>query len=478
MGGRHPADGCDGAAAAHRFAAEDKPLSDTTNRRVAITGLGPVTGLGPGIDALWAGLCEGRSALGTIQAFDPGGFACRVAGEVRDLQVRDYVPKTYRKATKVMARDIELAVAAAHLASRDANLRTRGTLNGEDQGGGEATASYPGSRMGAHIGAGLIAADLEELTAALAEATVAGQPHRLDIHAWGRAGMTHLTPLWLLKYLPNMLACHVTIIHDAQGPSNTITCGEASGGLSIGESLRVIQRDQADLCFCGGTESKINPMALMRQQLSGRLNTSDNDHPAQAVRPFNRDAAGTVLGEGGAIVLLEALDAARQREGAKIYAEVLGFGASQTVNRATRNREPDAEGRSIGAAIRTALREAGIDAGQIDLIVPFGSGIAAYDAAEAAALRALFGKRLEQMAILLTKPTVGNCGAGAGAIDVCAAAQALKTQTLPPRRCPRPIDGIPAGTTRVEGGRFEHALCYSTGLGGQNAALVLRRWAD
>lgn len=445
-------------------------------RRVVITGLGPITGLGAGIDALWAGLCDRRSAIGTITAFDPAGFACRLAAEVRDFNVRDYVPKSYRKATKVMARDIELAVAAAHLAARDAALRTKGTLNGEaEEAGGDAALSYAGPRMGAHIGAGLIAAELNELTAALAEAAAEGDPHRLDLHAWGRAGMNHLTPLWLLKYLPNMLACHVTIIHDAQGPSNTITCGEASGGLSIGESLRVIQRGQADLCFCGGTESKINPMALLRQQLTGRLNTADNERPGHAVRPYCRSAAGVVLGEGGAIVILEALDTARQRSGSRIYAEVVGFGASQTVNPATRNREPDVEGRSIRGAIAAALREAGVEPQRIDLIAPFGSGIPAYDQAEAAALRAVFGPRLAAIALLTSKQAVGNCGAGAGAIDVCTTARALAEQHAPTAAaCDQPLEGLNPAARPT--GELQYALCYSTGLGGQNAALVLKRW--
>ena len=134
-----------------------------------------------------------------------------------------------------MSRDIELAVIAAELACLDAGLVTHSNTNGS---GNKPT--YASTRMGAHIGAGLIAAELNELTAALSEAT--DSQGRFDYHQWGKEGLGHLTPLWLLKYLPNMLACHVTIIHDAQGPSNTITCGEASALLSIGESLRVIQR--------------------------------------------------------------------------------------------------------------------------------------------------------------------------------------------------------------------------------------------
>ncbi|MCC7203720.1 MAG: hypothetical protein IT441_01460, partial [Phycisphaeraceae bacterium] len=235
------------------------------SRRVLITGLGALTGLGRSIEDHWQALLQGRSAIAPIASFDAAGLPCRIASEVRDFAVRDFVPKSYRKATKVMARDIELAVAAADLAARDAGLVTTGTAEN-----GQPT-SYPGSRMAVHVGAGLMAADINELTEALAVATADGDATTFDFHKWGTQGMTQLTPLWMLKYLPNMLACHVSIIHDAQGPSNTITCGESSGALSIGESLRVIQRGWADMSFAGAAESRLNPMALLRQVLAGTV---------------------------------------------------------------------------------------------------------------------------------------------------------------------------------------------------------------
>src|SRR5262249_40552218 len=143
---------------------------------------------------------------------------------------------------------------------------------------------------------------------------------------WGTDGMNNLTPLWLLKFLPNMLACHVTIVHDAQGPSNTITCGEASSHLAIGEAYKTIARGTADVCICGGAESKDHPMAPLRQSLGKRLSTS-NERPEAACRPFGADRDGTVISEGGGLVILEELEHARRR-GVRIYAEVVGFGAS------------------------------------------------------------------------------------------------------------------------------------------------------
>ena len=285
--------------------------------------------------------------------------------------------------------------------------------------------------------------------------------------------MQKLTPLWLLKYLPNMLACHVTIIHDTQGPSNTITCGEASGGLSIGESLRVIQRGHADVCFCGGAESKLNPMAFYRQVLTGRLVGDDAlDDPAAAARPFDERAGGGVLGEGGGIVMLEAAETFEHRGGGQAYAEVLGFGASQTVHRETRNRTPDAEGRGIAAAIRAALREAQLEPDAVDVIVPFGMAHPDWDQPEAAALRTVFGDRLARVPVYTPKPAAGNQGAGSGGFDLAVAAAILRHQQLPPiLNRDQPLPGLEAAEPKKLG----VALVHATGLGGQNTAMVLRK---
>lgn len=447
------------------------------SRRVVISGLGTISGLGVGMGPAWEKVLAGQCVIGPIQVFDPSGFDCRIASEVTGFRIQDFVPKSHRKAAKVMARDIELAVAAANLAARDAQLVTRGTA-GDDQ----ASVSYPPGRMGAHIGAALIAAELNELTEALARAT--DERGNFDYHRWGSEGMSHLSPLWLLKYLPNMLACHVTIVHDAQGPSNTITCGDTSGTLSVGESLRVIQRGGADLCFCGGAESKLNPMAFFRQHLMGRLNVGDNDQPERSVRPFDSSAAGTVLAEAGAIVILESLETFKQRLAEKsdggprprAYAEVVGFGASQTVHRPSRNLKPDPQGKGIALAIRAALREANLQPRQIDLIIPYGSGIPEYDQAEAAALRAVFGEGLSRVPVTSVKGLVGNAGSAAGGLDVAVAARTLDEQMIPATvNCDEPIDGLGVRSGPSRGAALEHALVYSTGLGGQNAAVVLKR---
>ncbi len=436
------------------------------SRRVVITGLGTITGLGIGIDTLWDGVCAGRSAIARLAAFDPSGFDSQIGSEVKEFKISNFVPKSYRKATKVMARDIELAVAAADQAVRDAGLITPGT-------DAEKPRSYPGDRSGCQIGAGLIAADMTELTEAFAVATDAAG--NFDIHKWGSEGITHLTPLWLLKYLPNMLACHVTIIHESQGPSNTITCGEASSGLSIGESVRVIQRGAADLCFCGGAESKMNPMAFYRQMSTGRLTSKGNAQPETAVRPFDSGASGTALGEGGGIITIENLETAAARS-AKVYAEILGFGASHTIAPQTGGLEPDKAGRGMASAIRAAMRDADVTPDQIDLIIPLGSAIPSYDLAEQAAIKSALGDAATKAQLWSAAPFVGNCGAGAGGVAIAVAAKALQTQTLPARiNCENPIDGLQTATAASRPAKLTHALIFNTSLGGQNAAIVLKK---
>lgn len=429
--------------------------------------------MGVGAEALWKGLVEGRSALGKITAFDASGFPCALGGEVREFAVKDYVPKSYRKATKVMARDTELAVAAAKLAVQDAGLTTRGTV----EEGAEAALTYPAARLGCNIGAGLIAAETEEMSQAMVTALAGG---KFDLGRWGggegesggASGMDALTPLWLLKYLPNMLACHVTIIHGAEGPSNTITCSEASGLLSIGESMRIIERGAADICFSGSAESKVNPMGLLRMDFGkrmARVDASETDG-SRVVRPYDAKGAGGVIGEGGGIVMLENRDTALQR-GARMYAEAVGFGGGQSD--AWYSAGADDEG--MRSAIENALEDAQVTAEQISCIVPQASGVGYMDRAEAGALWAVFGARLAEVPLVTIQPNIGNCVAGASGLQMVVGALCLKHQTLPARiHHGTPMPGMQAGAAPSRGAKLEYALLTSGSLGGQNAAVVLR----
>lgn len=430
--------------------------------RVVVTGIGVVSPIGIGTQSFWQNLLAGKSGIRRLTRIDPGGLPCQIGGEVPEYKISDFVPKSYRKATKVMARDIELAVVAADDAFKDAGLKSKAYTESPE---------IDGKRFGCNIGAGLISAELNELTAAM---HIARDGNRLDLKKWGTDGLGALTPLWLLKYLPNMLACHVTIIHGLMGPSNTITCADSSSHLAIGEAFRTIQRGKADLAICGGAESRINPMGIMRYNLLGRLNETWNDKPDQAVRPFDADASGMVCGEGGGLLILEEMEHAKKR-GARIYAELVGFAASQDAYKIT---EPDPSGHSYGNAISHALSDAKLAAKYVDLLVPHGLGVAAFDRAELKGMQRALGSDLSRAACAPIKAQIGNLAAGCG-VDAAAAVLALHHNQIPPAtNTTKPIDGIKLNVSRTaRDARVNVAVTSTYSLGGQNAALVFRRIA-
>ena len=432
-------------------------------RRVVVTGIGVISPIGIGTAAFWANLTAGVVGVKRIASYDPSGFPSQIAGEVPAYKINDFVPKSYRKATKVMARDIELAVIAADDAFKDSGLKSKAYT--------DAPTITP-ERFGCNIGAGLISVDLAELTEAMHVARDSADPSKLDLKKWGGEGMQQLTPLWLLKYLPNMLACHVTIVHGLKGPSNTITCADASSHLAIGEAFRTIQRGDADLAICGGAETKVVPMALMRQVLLKRVTTQHNETPDQAVRPFDAAATGTAVAEGGGLLVLEDYEHAKAR-GAKIYCEVVGFGASQDTYSTTL---PDPKGHAYGKAVQKALAEANLPPTAVDLLVPCGVGIAGHDRAELAGLHTVFGGGLGRVPLSPIKAQTGNLAAGSG-IEAATAALAVHHGVIPPaKNTTSPIDGMKLNAvpeSRQAAVGVSVSSVYS--LGGQNAALVFRK---
>ncbi len=426
-------------------------------RRVVVTGVGVVSPIGLGAKTFWANLLAGQVGVRRIQQFDPSGFPSQIGGEVPPYRIVEHVPKSHRKWTKVMARDIELAVLAADDAFRDSGIKSKGYSDAPE---------LASTRFGCNIGAGLISTDLTELAYAMG---VARDGNKLDLERWGRDGMSQLTPLWLLKYLPNMLSCHVTIIHELKGPSNTITCADASSHLAIGEAFRTIQRGDADFAICGGAETKVQPMGLLRQCLLKRVTEDNNDTPADAVRPFDADAKGTTVGEGGGLLILEEYENAKNR-GAKIYAELTGYGASQDTYSIS---EPDPSGYSYSKAITKAFADAKVSAGDVGLLVPHGLGIPKHDRSELAGLRTAFGAALEKVPMSLIKAQTGNLAAGSG-VDVVATVMALHEGKIPPAvNTRKTLDGQKLNVSReAREGKARVAVSSVYSLGGQNAALV------
>lgn len=437
-----------------------------SSARVAITGLGAITPLGLTVNDMWDGLCAGRCGIGKITAFDPAGFDCKLAGQVPDYNVKQYVPKTHRKAVKLMSRDIELAVVAANEALTDSGLITKAT--------DPEKINIDPERIAINMGAGLISCDLAEIAPAVAASTTDG---RFDIRKWGKEGLELVTPLWLLKYLPNMLACHIGIIHDIEGPSNTITCAEAAAHLAIGEAMQIIARGDSDIALAGGAEAKVNPIVMIRQILLKRAASENNDNPSSACRPFDVNANGSVFGEAAGVVTLENLEKAKKR-GAKIYAEIIGIGQSNNINPEYEHLEPDGKGLKI--AIEKAIADAQIKPDDLDLIIPHGTGIPADDLAEAKAVESALGKAAAKTPVWPTKSMLSNTGAASGALDVIAAVRAITNGRIPAaKNCDRKADGCNLNILNqpIET-EINYALCCSYTYGGQTAAVVLKNFSD
>ncbi len=421
---------------------------------------------------------SGRCGVDVIRAFDASAFPCGIAGSVPPFKTTDFVPKSYRKSTKIMARDIELAVVAADNAVRDARLATRGILeinNGKPPD--ESWYTPDPARVGCNIGAGLICADLNELTEAMARA--ANPDGTLDLGRWGKSenpdessGMDALAPLWLLKYLPNMLSCHVSIIHDTRGPSNTITCQQASAGLALSEACRTIERGQADVALVGGGESLVHPMGLMRWTLLNLLNRSGNTDPAKACRPYDKRCTGTVVSEGAGVLVIEELEHARRR-GAHIYAEIRGL-ASCASGLPLGSADP--AGEPLKHVALRAISDAKLQPEAVNLIMPPASVVPQLDQSDANGIRAAFG---HVPAITTPRGAIGDAGAASQALDLVFAAQMLNRQMLGPTlNSDQPLDGLPLVQKAAEAIDLKNVLVLARSLAGQHSAILLGRYQE
>jgi len=434
------------------------------HRRVVITGMGVASPLGLTVAEYWQGLLDGRCGIARIKAFDAGAFPCQLAGEVPEYALRDYVPKSYRKATKLMSRDIELSIIAADGAFKTACAITK-VADGP-------TPTFDPTRLAISFGAGLISCDLNELAGCVSKAVTDG---KFDLRKWGETGMQNLTPLWLLKYLPNMLPCHVGIIHDIQAPSNTITCGEVSSHIAVGEAVEMIGRNDADAAIGGGAEAKVNPIVMLRQCLLNRSTTQHNDDPAAACRPFDAGASGSVFGEAGGAILFEEVEFARRRN-APILAEFAGSASGNSLNPHPEHLEADGMGLAI--AIQNALAEANLRPEQIDLVIPTGTGIPQDDKAEAAALARVFGAAMDRISVWAIKGMTSHTGAAAGALDIIAAVKAIEQGKIGPSgNFQQAASGcrLNISRTAVEK-KIRNVLCCGYSFGGQTAAVIVKKY--
>ncbi len=429
-----------------------------TERRVVITGLGIVSPIGIGRDVFWSSLAEGRGGVDTIRAFPIAGLPTDAGGEVKGFEPKALALPKYRKvltkSLKYMARDIQLAVAAAMMAVADAKLVDGGVAP---------------DRFGVDLGAGLISSELDELAPAITHASEASSGFDYDV--WGRESIPMITPIWLLKYLPNMLACHISIMIDCQGPSNTITEAEAASNLAIAEAARIIARGRADVMITGGADSKIHPLSLVRMSLLEQMSHWSGE-PSKTCKPFDVRRDGWAPGEGAGILILEEREHALAR-GAKIYGEILGSGSGCDAN-PQGGLDPDGIGTEI--AIKAALRSAGLSVGDLGHVNAHGAGAQVSDLAEARAFRRVFSEGTP-LPVTALKGYLGNIVSGCGAVELIGSLLGVNRGLIPPvLNCEQPDPEC--GLDLVLGGHrpTDNLTFLKTNLTrhGQAAALVVR----
>lgn len=428
-------------------------------RRVVITGIGVVAPNGVGKDAFWNACLNGTSGVGPIKSFDATDHPVKIAAEVQDFDVTPYIPASQRKSMKIMSRAMRFAVGAAGLGIKDAGLE----LHKEDP-----------TRFGVVMGTGLVPVDLPELTPALVNSC--DHQGNLETKRLGQKGAGALFPLWILKYLPNMVAAHISLAFNAQGPNSTITTACAAGTQAVGEGMRLIARDDADVVLVGGADSRIDPLMILAYTALGALSISGRP-AAEVSRPFDAKRDGFVLGEGAAVLVLEELERAKKR-GATIYAEVLGMGSSFDAYAATK---PDPEAKGAARAISESLREAQVDRSDVDYINAHGTSTRLNDQMETIAVKRVFGDNAKVLPLSSIKSMVGHLIGAAGAVEAAALALTLYTGAIPPtinqtQRDPVcDLDYVPNTAREVP---VKIAVSTSFGFGGQNAALVMRRFAS
>ena len=410
-------------------------------RRVVVTGLGCVSPVGNTVAESWASLLAGRSGIDLITQFDASALACRFAGEVKGFNVGDYIAE---KEARHMDRFIHLGLAAAAQAVADSGLPT-----------GEALSSDQAERFGCNIGSG-----------------IGGLPMIEQTHAeYASRGPRRISPFFVPASIINMISGHASIRFGFKGPNIAIVTACTSGLHAIGLSARLIQHGDADVMVAGGAESTVSPLGVGGFAAARALSTR-NDDPKTASRPWDKDRDGFVLGEGAGVVVLEEYEHAKAR-GAKIYAELVGFGMSGDAFHMT---APDVDGPRRSMA--NALRDAGVNANAVQYLNAHGTSTPLGDLNETNAIKAALGYAARQVVVSSTKSMTGHLLGGAGGIESVFTVMALHEQKVPPtinifNQDPECDLDYCANTARDM--KMDVALKNNFGFGGTNGSLVFKR---
>jgi 3-oxoacyl-[acyl-carrier-protein] synthase II len=410
-------------------------------RRVVITGVGLVTALGVGTQETWQSLLQGRSGVAPITHFDTTQFPTKIAAEVQDFDPTRFVE---RKDVKKMDTFIHFALAATDFAMSDAGL--------------VAFDGPAGERVGVIVGSGIGGFATIE------------REHEILI----RQGPRRMSPFFIPSSIVNLAAGQISIRFGARGPNSAPCTACSSGTHAIGDSFRIVQRGDADIMIAGGTEAAITPMAVGGFDALKALSTR-NDDPARASRPFDRNRDGFVLGEGAGILILEEFDHALRR-GAKVYAEVVGYGMSSDSHHIT---APPPDGDGAARAMRWTIRDADVTPENVDYVNAHGTSTPPNDRIESAAIRTVFGAHAYKLAVSSTKSMIGHLLGAAGAVEAGVTALTLREQVIHPTinlETPDPdcdLDYVSGGARRAE---IRYALSNSFGFGGTNACLLLKRF--
>lgn len=411
-------------------------------RRIVITGVGMITPLGTGTEKSWKGLIEGRSAIRKITHFDPEGYPCQIAAEVSDFEIDKFIDT---KDQKKMDRFIHLGLAAATLAMEDSGLEIT-----------EAIADRVGVIVGSGVG-GLPA--IERYEKILLE-----------------KGPKKVSPFFIPMTIINLTAGHISIRFGAKGPNSAVATACASGTHAIGDAFKLIQNDFADAMICGGTEAVITPLGIAGFTSMKALSTR-NDEPEKSSRPFDRDRDGFVMGEGAGILVLEELEHAQNR-GARIYAEIIGYGLNSDAYHIT---SPSQSGDGAARCMKAALKDANIHPEEVQYVNAHGTSTKYGDEIETTAIKSVFGDHAYKFCVSSTKSMIGHLLGASGGVEAVICVLSIKNKIVPPTiNLDTPDEGcdldyVPHKARALD---LNIAMSNSFGFGGTNGCIIIRRFNE